>query len=229
MNDLIVSETFGPTFQGEGPSAGRRAFFIRLGLCNLDCAWCDTPYTWDWTGKNGPPQDKSALVHVSVPDMLNRVNEVNAPLVVITGGEPMLQQRKIRRLIEEADDWFDFEIETNGTIEPDTPMRCRYNVSPKLHSSGVNAEHAVQAVKNFGRNFSADFKFVIADRIDLDCLDRLLGHHPVPPARVWVMPEGRTADVLLRNGLWLAEAALERGYNFTQRLHVLLWGDERGR
>ena len=46
---LVVAEVFGPTFQGEGPSAGRRAMFLRLGRCNLDCAWCDTPYTWDWS------------------------------------------------------------------------------------------------------------------------------------------------------------------------------------
>src|SRR4029450_7825218 len=46
--ELVVSEVFGPTFQGEGPSVGRRAGFVRLGRCNLDCSWCDTPYTWDW-------------------------------------------------------------------------------------------------------------------------------------------------------------------------------------
>ena len=45
---LVISEVFGPTVQGEGPTIGRRAAFVRLGRCNLDCSWCDTPYTWDW-------------------------------------------------------------------------------------------------------------------------------------------------------------------------------------
>ena len=42
---LVVAEVFGPTVQGEGPSAGRRASFIRLGGCNLHCDWCDTKFT----------------------------------------------------------------------------------------------------------------------------------------------------------------------------------------
>ena len=45
---LIVSEIFGPTIQGEGPFSGRRAFFLRLGICNLRCTFCDSKFTWDW-------------------------------------------------------------------------------------------------------------------------------------------------------------------------------------
>ena len=47
---LAVSEIFGPTHQGEGPSTGRLCGFVRLARCNLSCLWCDTPYTWDWGG-----------------------------------------------------------------------------------------------------------------------------------------------------------------------------------
>ena len=49
---LIVAECFGvetPTFQGEGPSCGHPALFIRLSRCNLTCARCDTKYTRDWS------------------------------------------------------------------------------------------------------------------------------------------------------------------------------------
>ena len=47
MTELLISEIFGPTIQGEGKSIGQTASFIRLGGCNLHCVWCDTPYTWD--------------------------------------------------------------------------------------------------------------------------------------------------------------------------------------
>lgn len=44
VRDLLVSEVFGPTVQGEGKHCGRIAAFVRLGGCNLHCRWCDTPY-----------------------------------------------------------------------------------------------------------------------------------------------------------------------------------------
>lgn len=42
---MFVSEVF-TSVQGEGPFCGRPSVFLRLGLCNLECAWCDTKYTW---------------------------------------------------------------------------------------------------------------------------------------------------------------------------------------
>ena len=51
---LRVNEVYDrPTVQGEGPHVGRLCTFVRLWGCNLHCRWCDTPYTWDTTGKNG--------------------------------------------------------------------------------------------------------------------------------------------------------------------------------
>ncbi|BAM79164.1 hypothetical protein, conserved [Cyanidioschyzon merolae strain 10D] len=42
---LLVSEIFA-SIQGEGPFCGSPSIFLRLGLCNLECIWCDTKYTW---------------------------------------------------------------------------------------------------------------------------------------------------------------------------------------
>jgi hypothetical protein len=61
-DSLTVSEIFGPTWQGEGPTLGRLCTFIRLGACNLTCGanggWkCDANYTWDWTGITGTKFD----------------------------------------------------------------------------------------------------------------------------------------------------------------------------
>jgi len=47
--------------------------------------------------------------------------------------------------------------------------------------------------------------------------------------RVLLMPEGRTPDALAKKSSWLPELCLKHGFRFTTRLHIILWGDERGR
>src|SRR5262245_52198924 len=66
---LVVSEVFGPTWQGEGPSIGRRCGFVRLGRCNLACTWCDTPYTWDWERYDPAKELHRRLVTEVVADL----------------------------------------------------------------------------------------------------------------------------------------------------------------
>src|SRR2546428_209032 len=86
---LIVSEVFGATVQGEGPSIGRLGGFVRLGRCNQACTWCDTPYTWDWARYD----PKVELTEQSVDEVLAKLDGMGVGMIVITGGEPLLQQR----------------------------------------------------------------------------------------------------------------------------------------
>jgi 7-carboxy-7-deazaguanine synthase len=226
VSDLIVSEIFS-SLQGEGPSSGRPATFVRLGLCNLDCSWCDTPYTWDWSGKNGPPQDKSALRHIPIADVAREIRDLDTRLVVITGGEPMIQAKGIEPLLRMIGAT---EIETNGSIAPPGPWVCRFNVSPKLPSSGVDEKFARLAMDNFRHVPRSVFKFVVADRVDLDAASELCSSFGIAPERVWIMPEARTRAELL-DDRWadVVEEVLARRYNFSSRLHVMLWNDERAR
>jgi 7-carboxy-7-deazaguanine synthase len=96
--ELTVSEVFGPTFQGEGPSTGQIAMFVRLGRCNLDCRWCDTAFTWDWSRF-----DPAVELHRrTVAELLVELDRINAPLLVVTGGEPLLQQQGLEPLLAAA-------------------------------------------------------------------------------------------------------------------------------
>lgn len=226
---LVVSEVFGPTFQGEGPSAGRRAGFVRLGRCNLDCRWCDTPYTWDWQ-RYDPAAE---LRREPVADIVERLAAMAPEIVVVTGGEPLLQARRLVPLLEACRDrGWPVEVETNGTRAPDpalVSLVARWNVSPKLANSGVAAgvrirPDALAALLATGR---AVFKFVVTGEGDLDEVAALVADHHLEP--VWLMPEGTDAATVLDRLRRLADPALARGWNVTPRLHVLLWGDERGR
>src|SRR3954451_18718764 len=95
---LVVSEVFGPTFQGEGRSLGRRCGFVRLGRCNLACTWCDTKYTWDWSQYDPSVELRRRTVDEVVADLA----AMDVPMVVITGGEPLLQQRAMAALVQQC-------------------------------------------------------------------------------------------------------------------------------
>jgi 7-carboxy-7-deazaguanine synthase len=225
---LAVAEIFGPTFQGEGPSTGQIAMFLRLMRCNLDCDWCDTPYTWD--------RDRFDLAaettRVPVADAAVRLLAEDTPLVVITGGEPLLQTAAVadltRRLVAEGRR---VEIETNGTIAP-TPELLElawWNVSPKLRHSKILKGRRIKrgALSTFVASGRAVFKFVVQERGDLTEIDDLVDRYGLDP--VWVMPEGTSTTVILDRMRVLADAVLARGYRLSPRLHVLLWEDTRGR
>lgn len=229
---LIVAECFGvetPTFQGEGPSCGHPALFIRLSRCNLTCARCDTKYTWDWARFD--PRKESTKQ--TVADLVAWVVPSPVELVVITGGEPLLQQRKLAPLVEgllAAGKRVEFE--TNGTIAPDPELLLdgvRFNVSPKLQSFGVEETKSIvpAALEAFVATGSAVFKFVASSISDLDRIAELAAAHRLAP--VWVMPEGTTAEAIVAATRVLADAVAARNWHFTTRLHVLAFADARGR
>jgi len=226
---LVISEVFGPTWQGEGASLGRRAGFVRLGRCNLACTWCDTPYTWRWTDHDPATE----LATRPVAEVVGQLEAMGINLVVVTGGEPLLQQRGLVPLLEAIRhrDW-EVEIETAGTIAPTEAVArlvSRWNVSPKLAGSGnaLEARYRPAVLQALEATGAASFKFVVGDAAELDEVGGVVRECGL--TEVWVMPEGTDSATIIRRGQALADAVLDRGWNLTTRLHVLLWGDERAR
>ncbi len=225
---LVVSEIFGPTLQGEGPSAGRPAGFVRLGRCNLACNWCDSKYTWDWD--NYDPQQE--LHTEEVASVLKQLDAMGVGMVVVTGGEPLLQQRNLPPLLKEvkARGWL-VEVETSGTIAPllAPDLVDQYNVSPKLAHSGNRQSRPFRpdVLRSFQDSGRAVFKFVAQAPSDLVEVESMVDECGLDP--VYVMPEGTDAVTLAARLQELAEPVLARGWILTPRLHILLWGDERGR
>lgn len=228
---LLVAETFGvekPTFQGEGPSCGTPAMFIRLSRCNLACSWCDTKYTWDWAHYD--PRKESA--RHSVTALAEWALSASPGLVVITGGEPLLQLPKLTLLVARLlAAGKRVEIETNGTIAPDPALLAdgvAFNVSPKLANSGVaEAKRIVPGpLETFAASGRAVFKFVAAEMSDLDEIAGLAGRFGLHP--VYVMPEASTSEQLLERTRLLAGPAAAFSWHFTTRLQVQAFDGARG-
>lgn len=223
------------SIQGEGVSIGVPSVFVRLGECNLKCEYCDTRYTWDWDAfdKNA---ETAEVPEASIEARVFELAGANTRNVVITGGEPMLQQEHlvpfIRRLRARG---FDVEIETNGTIDPVPDMQglvSRWNVSPKLENSGNKRTARLRTgpLTWFAAAPNATFKFVVATETDLAEIIDLTRHYGIANHRIILMPEGQKPDAINERSVWLAEKAREHGFRFSTRLHVLLWGGtERGK
>lgn len=224
-DELIVSEVFGPTLQGEGPSAGQRAGFVRLGRCNLACQWCDTPYSWDWD-RYDPAAELTAM---AVAEVVALVEAMDVELVVVTGGEPMLQQRNLSPFMDQAQErGWRVEIETGGTVAPALTGVQQFNVSPKLANSGMARQRRYKpdVLRAFQATGRAVFKFVVADPTELTEVDSIVGECGL--GDVWIMPEGTDATTLLNRMRALAPHVTARRWNLTPRLQVLLWGSRRG-
>ena len=69
---------------------------------------------------------------------------------------------------------------------------------------------------------------MVADPSDLAEISALQDRFGIAPDHLFVMPEGTSSAVLRDRSRWLAEEALVRGWRFTDRLHIHLYGDTRG-
>jgi 7-carboxy-7-deazaguanine synthase len=230
------------SLQGEGASIGRPSTFIRLSRCNLACVWCDTAYTWRFTGDNRPHRDDEAFeraanqVTLSEDAAAARIAALAPKRLVITGGEPLLQgpalARMLTALMAQRPEMH-VEIETNGSVPPHPALDAlvhQYNVSPKLSHSGNPAELALapERLAHWAGEPRAWLKFVIAEPADVDEVIALQRAFAIPAARIYLMPEGRSGEILRARGRWLAEICSEHEFNFTDRLHIHLYGDTRG-
>lgn len=233
---FFVSEIFGPTIEGEGPTAGRRCAFVRLVTCNLTCKWCDTPYTWDWTGLNGTPyQREEQQTIMSAFDIYERIAELGVERVVFSGGEPMLHKAQLAEVFALlADRGVAIEIETNGTILPSKemiPFLNQINCSPKLENSGVllKKRRKIEVLKGLMETgVAVAFKFVCLSKECLDEVEEIQLESGIPDRNIWIMPEGRSKEELESHMAVIADDAIARGWNITPRTHVAIWGAKRG-
>lgn len=215
------------TVQGEGVSAGVPAVFVRLADCNLRCTWCDTKYTWDWKRYD----KKAGTVELPLEEIRAAIHEAagaGVRTVVFTGGEPLLQQAELAELAAMID--HRIEVETNGTIVPNEALAARveqWNCSPKLASSG-NGERARRkpdVLAWFAARPNAQIKVVVTSEEDVAEV-RALG---LPAEKIILTPEGTDATTLSERSRWLAGQCTAHGYRMGTRLHVFVWGAERGR
>lgn len=231
------------SLQGEGVSAGKPSVFVRLSGCNLACHWCDTPYTWNFTGSGFAHRDdrpgmvagysrEANSVAPSVEAVATAIRAFDCTRIIFTGGEPLLQQPALAALCAHLGGGYYIEIESNATVAL-TPAFSPYvdqlNLSPKLAHSRNDARRLNDAaLQTYASDRRAWFKFVISQPDDVAEVQALAERYAVPASRILLMPEGTDSATLRQREKWLAPLCLENGFMMSDRLHIHLYGDTRG-
>jgi 7-carboxy-7-deazaguanine synthase len=226
---MKIAEIF-YSIQGEGLLAGVPSVFVRTSGCNLRCTWCDTPYT-SWK----PEGEDRAL-----DDILAEVRRHRPTHVVVTGGEPMLTEDivPLTKCLRETD--LHVTIETAGTVYQ--PVVCDLmSISPKLaNSTPRQREEGRWAAQHERLRYRPDIwkrlmaenpyqlKFVVCTPEDLEEIHQIIEETGADRQRVILMPEGIDVQTIYDRARWLADICKAEKYRYGPRLHIDIWGNERG-
>ena len=226
---MKISEIF-YSIQGEGMLAGVPSVFVRTSGCNLRCTWCDTPYT-SWK-----PEGDDQNLGTILADVRRRW----ATHVVVTGGEPMIQEEIVPLTQRLKDFDLHITIETAGTVYK--PVVCDLmSISPKLANSTPRrreggrwaAQHdrlryQPDVLKQLMAEYPYQLKFVVSQPDDLDEIETILTETDADRSRVILMPEGTDPETIYDRARWLVDVCKTNRFRYGPRLHIDIWGNERG-
>ncbi|MDQ3021377.1 MAG: 7-carboxy-7-deazaguanine synthase QueE [Bacteroidota bacterium] len=242
---MKISELF-YSIQGEGKRIGSPSFFIRTNYCNLRCKFssgnlCDTAYT-SWF-----PDDEKNLGEVEINFIIDEYKKVNCLDTVISGGEPTIYLHELETLCRElkkTNKNIFITVESNGTAVGDFVKYVDLmSISPKLKSSvPYNTEYekmhekarinleSLRKYNSFKNEDTIDiqWKFVFTSVNDIAEIKILQKEIGFKDEDVYLMPEGITQEDLVSNRLSTIEACKKYNFNYTDRIHILVWGNKRG-
>lgn len=234
-----IIEVFGPVVQGEGPVAGQVTHFVRFGLCDYRCSWCDSMYAVE------PKLVKQHARKLSTRQIVDELTELGpAPWVTFSGGNPAIhdlepltytiQQDGLMVVVEtQGSKWNDWLLDVDMLV-----------VSPKPPSSGmVSEKHRRETDEFMIRAEQKDslhraIKIVVFDERDLEWADIFMLEYPWERLFLSVgtdPPERSETIHMIRHKVceryrWLCEQVPRMSSEVTiyPQLHVLAYGHQRG-
>ena len=247
--DYTRKQPLGETYtclQGEGKYMGVPHILIRVTGCRLRCqfsdSFCDTPYA-SWKPEKG----------IFTLNDVVKVYESNPQIkhTMVTGGGPTIHAELLKELCVIGKKYdHTITIETEGSEFVQTEADC-ISLSPKLSNStprpGTWMDYANREVTEKDKqlhekwrcNYDAmrqlidnhedyQLKPVISNEKDLQEVKELQKILDIPNNMVWLMPEGLISEQLRERRVWLMKICENEGYNYTDRLHIIAFGDVRG-
>lgn len=242
-----------PVIQGEGKYTGHPSFLIRTSGCNLNCQFsgslCDASKE-SWNHNN---TTNKLFSLADIDQVIKRYPHIKK--VFITGGNPTLNKKMFMSIAGVCkDNGLEVHIEDNGTQHASEFYfyKCIdfVSLSPKLKNSipapgsyakeiGRNVTQAdkdfhvknyrnIESLKRWINDFDYQLKFVVSDENDLQEIKELIEEIGADKSKVYLMPEGATREQLESRRKQVYETCLKLGYNYTDRLHILVYNDKKG-
>jgi 7-carboxy-7-deazaguanine synthase len=206
---LVIHEIY-RSVQGESSFVGRPCAFVRLSGCNLRCSWCDTPQAF--SGGQRMPR----------AEVLAQTLALNTPLVLITGGEPLLQAAVLPLLTALCNEGKTVLLETSGERDiSEVDLRVHRIVDMKAPGSGESARNRYE---NLALLTDRDqLKIVVRDRTDYDWARALIARERTieRAGEVLLSPVHGVLDPKLLVS-WVLEDALD--VRVQLQLHKYIWG-----
>lgn len=235
MSNLVVSECFGPTIQGEGALIGKPTVFVRTGGCDYQhCSWCDTLYAV-------LPKHKAEWKVMATEEVFAQIQQLssNKPLLVtLSGGNPAIQPLEALLDLGHLAN-YKFAIETQGSIAQSWFSKLDYvTLSPKPPSSKmITRWERLDRCVNFCKSVETFIKVVIFDEVDYSYAKEVANRYPMLPLYLQVgnhTPPHRSQEIDVEGVFsrlnWLVNRVMEDKWHsvtILPQLHTLLWGNKR--
>ena len=210
---LKINEIF-HSIQGESSHMGLPCIFIRLTYCNLRCSYCDTEYAF-YEGSD-----------MTIKEILNKIEKYPTNLVMVTGGEPLIQKGCIDLMNQLLKKNYEVMIETSGSLSLDeVPKNVIKIVDFKCPTSNMKDKNDWTIIKDI--NQADEIKFVIGDRQDYDWSKEMIKEYNLnkicPILFSPVYDKIRMEDL----SKWILEDGIK--VRLQIQLHKHIWGaDKKG-
>jgi organic radical activating enzyme len=196
-------------------------------LCKSTSWVCDTIEVWQKGRSTEFPQ-------VLSQELINHLKE--GARLIVTGGEPLMQQYRLQKYLQ----WLKvtyrldciIEIETNGTIVPQTTLQLlidQWNVSFKLSNSGEpwSRRGNELALRWFNHCLHANFKIVVSSEEDVLEIINDYGSF-IDLKKVTLMPAGDDIEKLEDVRTLVIELCKKYYFRYSDRLHIVAWNKKTG-
>ena len=204
---LLIHEIY-RSLQGESTFAGLPCVFVRLAVCDARCSWCDTPHAF------------TQGIVLTLDEITRKVADYKAPLVEITGGEPLVQAEVFPLMTQLADRGLTVLLETSGAHDiAAVDRRVHIIMDLKCPDSGESEKNRY---KNLDILKSTDqIKLVIASRRDFDWAAAIIRQHRLDECFTVLLSPAFGLVTPLQLARWLLESGLQ--VRMQLQVHKYIW------